>query len=66
MEGHSRNWIGRLKEVFENYGLNTSVITRESDSDVRFEIFERLNTGSVSLTIRNSEIVSSEVAIMIQ
>ena len=38
-----------LQKAFEKYGLQTIVITKDSDIDVKFEIFERLNTGSVKL-----------------
>ena len=38
-----------LQKAFEKYGIQTIVITKDSDIDVKFEIFERLNTGSVKL-----------------
>ena len=38
-----------LQKAFEKYGLQTIVTTKDSDIDVKFEIFERLNTGSVKL-----------------
>jgi hypothetical protein len=44
------------KIMFERYNLQTIKISKDSHPDVKFEIFERLNTGSVSLSdqeIRN-------------
>ena len=38
-----------IQKVIENYSLPFIIITKDSDSDVKFEIFERLNTGSVKL-----------------
>lgn len=38
------------KNKFENAALRTITIERDSDPNLRFEIFERLNTGSVALT----------------
>lgn len=38
-----------LQRQYENYPIRTVVIKKESDQDVKFEIFERLNTGSVTL-----------------
>jgi hypothetical protein len=37
------------QRALEGYGLQTIVITKDSDRDVKFEIFERLNTGSEKL-----------------
>lgn len=45
-----------LKKTFDRYGLQVIKISKESHPDVKFEIFERLNTGSVALSdqeIRN-------------
>lgn len=45
-----------LKKTFNNFQLQIIKISKESHPDVKFEIFERLNTGSVSLSdqeIRN-------------
>lgn len=45
-----------LKRTFDRYGLQVIKISKESHPDVKFEIFERLNTGSVALSdqeIRN-------------
>ena len=44
------------KNVINNYNLSLITITKDSDKDIRFEIFERLNTGSMKLNdqeIRN-------------
>lgn len=44
------------KKTFDRYGLQVIKISKESHPDVKFEIFERLNTGSVALAdqeIRN-------------
>jgi len=38
-----------LKNRFREGSLRCIIIKRESDPDIRFEIFERLNTGSVNL-----------------
>ena len=38
-----------IQRALEGYGLQTIVITKDSDNDVKFEIFERLNTGSEKL-----------------
>ena len=38
-----------IQRAFEGYGLQTIIITKDSDIDVKFEIFGRLNTGSVKL-----------------
>lgn len=49
--------LGRdLQRQFENYTLTVVQIRKESDPDVRFEVFERLNTGATKLNdqeIRN-------------
>lgn len=37
------------RATFENYKLSTIIFKSDSDSDLKFEIFERLNTGSVAL-----------------
>ncbi|MBB3861104.1 hypothetical protein GGQ88_002376 [Novosphingobium hassiacum] len=45
-----------LKKTMDRYGLQVIKISKESHPDVKFEIFERLNTGSVALAdqeIRN-------------
>lgn len=45
-----------LQREFENYTLSVVQIKKESDTDVRFEVFERLNTGATKLNdqeIRN-------------
>ncbi len=44
------------KNVINTYNLSLITITKDSDKDIRFEIFERLNTGSMKLNdqeIRN-------------
>ena len=38
------------QRAIENYAIPFITITKESDQDVKFMIFERLNTGSVKLT----------------
>lgn len=38
-----------VQKTIENYPMPFIIITKDSDSDVKFEIFERLNTGSVKL-----------------
>lgn len=38
-----------LQKAIENFALPFIIITKESDADVKFEIFERLNTGSETL-----------------
>ena len=46
-----------LQLKIKSTALHTIIIKKESDSDVKFEIFERLNTGSMKLNedeIRNS------------
>jgi hypothetical protein len=45
-----------MKKTLDRYGLQVIKISKESHPDVKFEIFERLNTGSVALAdqeIRN-------------
>jgi hypothetical protein len=45
-----------LQDKIRYYQIRTVTIRRDSDSDLKFEIFERLNTGSVALNemeIRN-------------
>ncbi len=37
------------QEKIENYTVPSVIFKKESDSDLKFEIFERLNTGSVQL-----------------
>jgi len=37
------------QEAIQYYNIRTITILKESDSDLKFEIFERLNTGSVPL-----------------
>jgi len=44
------------RNLINNYELSLITITKDSDKDIRFEIFERLNTGTVKLNdqeIRN-------------
>lgn len=46
----------KLQDKIQSYAVRTITIKKESDHDIRFEIFERLNTGSVPLNdmeIRN-------------
>ncbi|MDR7187155.1 rubredoxin [Microbacterium trichothecenolyticum] len=38
-----------LQEKIENYELNVVEVLKESDPDIRFALFQRLNEGSVSL-----------------
>jgi hypothetical protein len=38
-----------LKDAISNFTLRTITFKRESDPNLKFEIFERLNTGAVSL-----------------
>ena len=47
-----------LKQSFNRYTIQTIKISKDSHPDVKFEIFERLNTGSVSLSDqeRNSQL----------
>lgn len=44
-----KEWQRNIQREFCNYTLPMITISKESDSNVRFEIFERLNTGSVKL-----------------
>lgn len=37
------------KNIINNYNLSLITITKDSDKDIRFEIFKRLNTGSMKL-----------------
>lgn len=57
LEGKSYNQLPEnLKKTLDRYGLQIIKISKESHPDVKFEIFERLNTGSVALAdqeIRN-------------
>jgi hypothetical protein len=38
-----------LKKLIENYSVRTVTFKKESDPNLRFEIFERLNTGAMPL-----------------
>lgn len=38
-----------LQEKISSYSVRTITFGKESDSDLKFEIFERLNTGAISL-----------------
>ena len=38
-----------LQEKISSYSVRTITFNKESDSDLKFEIFERLNTGAISL-----------------
>jgi hypothetical protein len=38
-----------IQRNFKNYSIPLIIISKDSDGDVKFEIFERLNTGSVKL-----------------
>lgn len=38
-----------FQEKLQDYGLTTITFLKESDADLKFEIFERLNSGSVAL-----------------
>ncbi len=42
-------WDAALQEKFENAGMRVVTILKESNPDVKYEIFERLNTGSAAL-----------------
>ena len=42
-------WGDDLQAKFENAAMRVVTIQRESDHDVKYEIFERLNTGSMGL-----------------
>lgn len=57
LKGKSYSDLPRdLKDIFNRYNLTIIKISKDSHPDVKFEIFERLNTGSVSLSdqeIRN-------------
>lgn len=44
-----KDWDRPRQKQFQSYSLSMITITKDSDKDVRFEIFERLNTGSVKL-----------------
>jgi hypothetical protein len=47
----------RQQRLIKNRTIRCIVISEESDPDIRFDVFERLNTGSVALTaqeLRNS------------
>lgn len=48
---------GRQQRLIGNRTIRCIVISEDSDPDIRFDVFERLNTGSVALTaqeLRNS------------
>lgn len=49
IEGKKFSELGDLQETIENYPLRVIKIRKESDPDVRFMLFQRLNEGSVSL-----------------
>lgn len=57
LEGKSYNDMGpEEKKTINNFNLQIIKISKDSHPDVKFEIFERLNTGSASLSdqeIRN-------------
>jgi len=38
-----------LQSAFDDYPLRVILIRKESDSDIKFDVFERLNTGAVNL-----------------
>lgn len=38
-----------LQANFDDYSIRVILIKKESDSDVKFDVFERLNTGAVNL-----------------
>jgi len=38
-----------IQNIFKNYSIPLIIISKDSDDDVKFDIFERLNTGSVKL-----------------
>lgn len=42
-------WGGTFQEKFENSGMRVVTILKESNPDVKYEIFERLNTRSMGL-----------------
>ena len=44
-----KNWDKPSQRIFCNYTVPLITISKDSDANVRFEIFERLNTGSVKL-----------------
>lgn len=44
-----RNLSKGLKKLIENYSVRTVTFKKESDENLRFEIFERLNTGAMPL-----------------
>lgn len=44
-----RNLTEALQDLIRYFKLRTITFKKESDKDLKFEIFERLNTGSVSL-----------------
>lgn len=44
-----KDWEKNIQRAFCNYTLPMITISKESNSNIRFEIFERLNTGSVKL-----------------
>jgi rubredoxin len=47
----------KLRKRVKNFKLSTVLIQKESDEDLRFDLYERLNTGSVGLNdqeLRNS------------
>lgn len=46
---HFRDLPEQRQNQFENGTIRCIIIKRESDPQIRFEIFERLNTGSVKL-----------------
>ena len=38
-----------LQSIYEDYPMRVILIKRESDSNIKFDVFERLNTGAVNL-----------------
>lgn len=44
-----KDWDKTRQRDFLNYNLPLITITKDSDTDVKFDIFERLNTGSAKL-----------------
>jgi uncharacterized protein with ParB-like and HNH nuclease domain len=44
-----KNLDEKLQDKIKGYTIYTTVFNKESDEEIRFEIFERLNTGAVKL-----------------
>ncbi|NEQ45074.1 MAG: DUF262 domain-containing protein [Leptolyngbya sp. SIOISBB] len=54
---------GTLQRIFKRSKLDIKIVLRESDSDTKLELFQRLNTGGSSLTtqeLRNCQIIMVE------